>query len=786
MRPSPPSRSSRPRARRRGCPRTRRATGRFRLGYFPNVTHAQALVGVDDGTFARALGGRLETRMFNAGPAAMEALLAGDLDASYVGAGPGGDRLPALAAARGCASSRARSRAAPCSSCATRAARRTSPASASARRSSGTRRTSRSAPGSARNGLSDQRRAARRRGDAAREPGHPLDVRARRPRRRVGAGAVGRAARRRGGRPDPRRRARRSGRAAASRRRSSSCRARARAAPRRGRGAAPRARRAHAPLGARPGRASRQLANEAYGAAHREAAPATRSCATRFSRLEPTRDPLAPQLAGDGAATRRRSASRPPGDVSGMVDGTLARGGRPPMRSDDRLPALAPRPRARRARPLRRRRRSDRLTWWMEVAPVLLAAAAPRRDAPALPAHAARVRARRDPRRGALPRRPLHLRRGAARVLGAGRCSASRGTPTTGSATSRRGSSPRSSCARCCCAPRRSGRGAGSFVLVTAVALAVSALYELVEWAAALVLGQGADAFLGTQGDPWDTQWDMFLCLVGALLAQLLLARLQDRQLARLAAQAWPARRSAAPRDPPVALRARAPRRRRGALAAPAARTTATAPRRSRARLRRAATSAGPARATAPGSSSPPAREAGLRPRARARALALRVAAAREPPVESPRPGDLAFFHDTYDRNRDGRANDPYTHVALVEAVDGAAVHAAPPRTRAASSASAWTSRGRRTPAANDPVRARRARGEPRALASSPASSSPASARCPAAEPRRGAATRRGPAAAPAASRPAPPAGRCRRGVHPDVAGGPAARHSAVPIAPMP
>jgi NitT/TauT family transport system substrate-binding protein len=58
------------------------------VGYFPNVTHAQALVGVDDGTFARALGGRLDAKMFNAGPAAMEALLAGDLDASYVGPGP--------------------------------------------------------------------------------------------------------------------------------------------------------------------------------------------------------------------------------------------------------------------------------------------------------------------------------------------------------------------------------------------------------------------------------------------------------------------------------------------------------------------------------------------------------------------------------------------------------------------------------------------------------------------------------------------------------------------------
>jgi NitT/TauT family transport system substrate-binding protein len=60
----------------------------LRLGYFPNVTHAQALVGVDDGTFARALGGRFDPKAFNAGPAAMEALLAGDLDASYVGPGP--------------------------------------------------------------------------------------------------------------------------------------------------------------------------------------------------------------------------------------------------------------------------------------------------------------------------------------------------------------------------------------------------------------------------------------------------------------------------------------------------------------------------------------------------------------------------------------------------------------------------------------------------------------------------------------------------------------------------
>ena len=71
-----------------GCAREPDPGRPLRLGYFPNVTHGQALVGVDDGTFARALGGRVDPKLFNAGPAAMEALLVGDLDASYVGAGP--------------------------------------------------------------------------------------------------------------------------------------------------------------------------------------------------------------------------------------------------------------------------------------------------------------------------------------------------------------------------------------------------------------------------------------------------------------------------------------------------------------------------------------------------------------------------------------------------------------------------------------------------------------------------------------------------------------------------
>ena len=67
--------------------------------------------------------------------------------------------------------------------------------------------------------------------------------------------------------------------------------------------------------------------------------------------------------------------------------------------------------------------------------------------------------------------------------------------------------------------------------LVICIVLAVSAAYELIEWGAAVALGQGADEFLGTQGDPWDTQSDMFLALIGAVTALLLFTRLHDRQL---------------------------------------------------------------------------------------------------------------------------------------------------------------------------------------------------------------------------------------------------------------
>jgi len=87
-------------------------------------------------------------------------------------------------------------------------------------------------------------------------------------------------------------------------------------------------------------------------------------------------------------------------------------------------------------------------------------------------------------------------------------------------------------------------RGPWLFFLVTCVCLAISACYELLEWWVAVLVGQAADSFLGTQGDPWDTQWDMFLALCGAVAAQGLLARAHDRSLAR---QGFPATTGASP-----------------------------------------------------------------------------------------------------------------------------------------------------------------------------------------------------------------------------------------------
>jgi putative membrane protein len=77
------------------------------------------------------------------------------------------------------------------------------------------------------------------------------------------------------------------------------------------------------------------------------------------------------------------------------------------------------------------------------------------------------------------------------------------------------------------------GRKMLAFVVLSIV-LAISAAYELIEWAAALALGQGADEFLGTQGDPWDTQSDMFTALIGGASALLVLSRIHDRGIAAL------------------------------------------------------------------------------------------------------------------------------------------------------------------------------------------------------------------------------------------------------------
>ncbi len=78
----------------------------------------------------------------------------------------------------------------------------------------------------------------------------------------------------------------------------------------------------------------------------------------------------------------------------------------------------------------------------------------------------------------------------------------------------------------------RAGRWPAVFGIT--IALSVSLIYELIEWGAAVAMGQGADAFLGTQGDVWDTQSDMGMAFLGASVAMLLFTRWQDRQIAAL------------------------------------------------------------------------------------------------------------------------------------------------------------------------------------------------------------------------------------------------------------
>ena len=78
-------------------------------------------------------------------------------------------------------------------------------------------------------------------------------------------------------------------------------------------------------------------------------------------------------------------------------------------------------------------------------------------------------------------------------------------------------------------------RGKWLFFIVLSVCMFVSVFYEFIEWWVALIAQGASIEFLGTQGDVWDTQWDMFLACCGAILAQLLLARVHDRQLAGIA-----------------------------------------------------------------------------------------------------------------------------------------------------------------------------------------------------------------------------------------------------------
>ncbi|MDO9366496.1 MAG: DUF2238 domain-containing protein [Methylotenera sp.] len=80
--------------------------------------------------------------------------------------------------------------------------------------------------------------------------------------------------------------------------------------------------------------------------------------------------------------------------------------------------------------------------------------------------------------------------------------------------------------------PLRSGKWL--FFIVTCICLAISAFYEFIEWWVALASGSDAVAFLATQGDIWDTQWDMFLALLGAIFAQVFLAKIHDRQMLQL------------------------------------------------------------------------------------------------------------------------------------------------------------------------------------------------------------------------------------------------------------
>jgi putative membrane protein len=79
-------------------------------------------------------------------------------------------------------------------------------------------------------------------------------------------------------------------------------------------------------------------------------------------------------------------------------------------------------------------------------------------------------------------------------------------------------------------------RGKMLFFIIVCICLAISAFYEFIEWWVAVASGSAADAFLGTQGDVWDTQWDMFFAFCGAILALLTLSKYHDKRLKNIPA----------------------------------------------------------------------------------------------------------------------------------------------------------------------------------------------------------------------------------------------------------
>ncbi|MGC4001072.1 MAG: DUF2238 domain-containing protein [Anaeromyxobacter sp.] len=522
------------------CRRDPGPGGPLRLGHFPNLTHAQALAGVADGTLARAVDGRLQVRLFNAGPAEMEALLSGDLDVAYVGPGPAaiaylrthGEALRIIAgAASGGASLVVR--AGVDSPAALRGQRVASPQLGNTQDVA--LRTWLHAQGLEDGEGPDQVRVT---------PLANADILSLFVRGQLAGAWV----------PEPwasRLVAEGRGRILVDERTlwpggafPTTVLVASTRALRERREDVRRLLQAHLALTARWAQDPRAFARAVNDGLQRAAGKRLPDeiVADAFTRLEPTRDAHAHTGGADGQA-RAGARVRPTRRAFGYGGRLPPPGARPPM-TLTRLQAIllvavlivlawsgvAPK---------------ERSTWWMEVAPGLVALPvlfATRKRFPLTPVlyvlialHAmvlcvgghwtyAEVPAGfwvKDVL--GLSRNPYdrlgHLFQGFVPALVA-REVLLRTSPLR--------------------------RGGWLFTLVTSVALAISALYELVEWLAAVLLGAGADAFLGTQGDPWDTQWDMFMALCGALLAQLLLSRLQDRQLARLAAGPASAERAAA------------------------------------------------------------------------------------------------------------------------------------------------------------------------------------------------------------------------------------------------